>query len=56
MEKALRRYEPPMAGSVPVTGHVRVLMAAGDLLQPPKDIKKHELMIGFIARISSSMS
>jgi hypothetical protein len=39
MEKALRRYEPPMTASVTSTGHVTVLMAAGELLATPKSIK-----------------
>jgi predicted nuclease of predicted toxin-antitoxin system len=39
MEKALRRFEPPMTASVTTTGHVRVLMASGQLLPQPRDIK-----------------
>jgi hypothetical protein len=39
MEKVLRRFDPPMTASVTLTGHVRVLMATGDLLSHPKDIK-----------------
>ncbi len=39
MEKVLRRFDPPMTASVTLTGDVRVLMAAGDLLLQPKDIK-----------------
>jgi PIN like domain len=39
MEKALRRYDPPMTASVTSTGHVSVLMADGELLPKPKTIK-----------------
>ena len=38
MEKALRRFDPAMTASVTVTGHVRVLMAAGQLLAQPKEV------------------
>ncbi len=39
MEKTLRRFNPPTTVSVTATGHVRVLMAAGQLLAQPKYIK-----------------
>src|SRR6267378_1525305 len=39
MEKALRRYDPPMTASVTSTGHVSVLMTDGKLLPRPKTIK-----------------
>jgi hypothetical protein len=39
MEKVLRRFEPPMTAAVTATGHVRVLMADGQLLPQPRDIK-----------------
>ncbi len=39
MEKALRRYDPPMTASVTSTGHVSVLMTSGQLLAHPKNIK-----------------
>ena len=39
MEKALRRFDPPMTASVTVTGHVRILMAADQLLAQPREIK-----------------
>ena len=39
MEKAMRRFDPPMTASVTATGHVRVLMAADRLLAQPKEIK-----------------
>jgi len=39
MEKALRRFDPPMTASVTVTGHVRILMAADQLLALPREIK-----------------
>ncbi|TMA29616.1 MAG: hypothetical protein E6J78_02420 [Deltaproteobacteria bacterium] len=39
MEKALRRYDPPMTASVTSTGHVSVLMTDGKLLPKPKTIK-----------------
>jgi predicted nuclease of predicted toxin-antitoxin system len=39
MEKALRRFDPAMTASVTVTGHVRVLIAASQLLAQPRDIK-----------------
>jgi predicted nuclease of predicted toxin-antitoxin system len=39
MEKALRRYDPPMTASVTSTGHVSVLMTGGELLPKPKPIK-----------------
>jgi predicted nuclease of predicted toxin-antitoxin system len=39
MERVLRRFDPPMTASVTLPGHVRVLMAAGELLPRPKDIK-----------------
>ena len=39
MEKALRRYAPPMTASVTSTGHVSVLMTDGKLLPKPKTIK-----------------
>ena len=38
MEKALRRFEAPMTASVTTTGHVRVLMTAGQLIEP-REIK-----------------
>ena len=39
MEKALRRYDPPMTASVTSTGHVSILMTDGKLLPKPKTIK-----------------
>ncbi len=39
MEKAVRRYDPPMTASVTSTGHVSVLMTGGTLLPKPKPIK-----------------
>ena len=39
MEKALRRFEPPMTASVTSSGHVSVLMESGTLFPHPKVIK-----------------
>ena len=39
MEKAVRRYDPPMTASVTSTGHVSILMTDGKLLPQPKSIK-----------------
>jgi predicted nuclease of predicted toxin-antitoxin system len=39
MEKALRRFEPPMTASVTSSGQVSVLLAEGEVLQQPKAIK-----------------
>ena len=39
MEKALRRFEPPMTAVVTATGHVRVLMVKGRVLAQPREIK-----------------
>jgi hypothetical protein len=39
MERVLRRFDPPLTASVTVEGHVRVLLADGALLAPPRDIK-----------------
>lgn len=39
MERVLRRYDPPIIATVTVSGHVRVLLAAGELLAKPKDVK-----------------
>ncbi len=39
MEKALRRFLPPITASVTKTGNVSVLMAEGKLLPQPKAIK-----------------
>jgi len=39
MEKTLRRFEAPMTAAVTATGHVRVLMAKGQVLLQPREIK-----------------
>jgi predicted nuclease of predicted toxin-antitoxin system len=39
MEKAVRRYDPPMTASVTASGHVSVLMTGGELLPKPKPLK-----------------
>jgi len=39
MERVLRRFEPPLTATVTATGSVRVLMAAGQLLPRPRDVK-----------------
>ena len=39
MERALRRYDPPMTASVTSTGHVSLLMTGGELLSKPRPIK-----------------
>ena len=39
MEKALRRYDPPMTASVTSTGQLSVLMTDGRLLPKPTPIK-----------------
>ncbi len=39
MAKVLRRFDVPLTASVTSTGHVTVLMAEGEILTPPKQIK-----------------
>lgn len=39
MKRVLRRFALPMAASLSASGHVRVLLAAGDWLSPPKEFK-----------------
>jgi hypothetical protein len=39
MERVLRRFDPALTATVTTTGHVRVLMVAGQLLRKPRDIK-----------------
>ncbi|UQA61351.1 hypothetical protein [Polyangium aurulentum] len=39
MRRVLRRFEVPLAASLSVGGNLRVLLAAGKWLQPPKEIK-----------------
>lgn len=39
MEKALRRFPPPMIATVTATGHVKVLVSEGAFLAHPRDLK-----------------
>jgi hypothetical protein len=38
MERVLRRFEIPLVAHLGATGGLRVVLAAGDWLLPPKDI------------------
>jgi predicted nuclease of predicted toxin-antitoxin system len=39
VRRVLRRYEPPLAASVNLWGHLRLLMESGRLIEPPRDIR-----------------
>lgn len=39
IRRVLRRFDVPIAASLSTSGHVRVLLAAGTWLKPPKDVK-----------------
>lgn len=39
MRRALRRFSVPLAATVTASGHVRVLLAEGEFLRAPKDIR-----------------
>ncbi len=39
IRKALRRFHIPMAASLSLGGQLRVLLAGGEWLDPPKDIR-----------------
>lgn len=39
IRRVLRRFDVPLAASLSADGQVRVLLAGGKWLEPPKDIK-----------------
>ena len=39
IERALRRFQVPLVATLSTGGGLRVLLAAGDWLEPPKEIK-----------------
>jgi hypothetical protein len=39
IRRVLRRFEVPIAASLSAGGSIRVLLAAGEWLQPPKEFK-----------------
>jgi hypothetical protein len=39
VRRVLRRYEPPLGASVNLLGQLRLLMAGGRLLEPPREIR-----------------
>ncbi len=39
IERALRRFQVPLVATLSTGGSLRILLAAGDWLEPPRDIK-----------------
>lgn len=39
IERALRRFQVPLVATLSTGGGLRILLAAGDWLEPPKEIK-----------------